>query len=396
MAFFKWRNTPDLETRHVSHLDMVNAAILEQGRAGTDNLAAVFRSVSMLSDMVSSLPIFAVDPVSGLRLDETPAILRTPDPSKTRHDFMNEVMSSLLYRGNCYLFVPAVDRSGNAIAFMVIPPDEVTVTETANRQGVIYEWVDRDITLVPDRNLIHIRLSGRPRSIVGMGPIEAARVGLEGYQNLERYARDYFRDNANPNGVLSSPGTIDTKEADALKKQWNEAHRGKREIAVLGGGIEFTPLSFSPEDSQFLQTREFEVSDVARLFGIPAPLLGASSGDSLTYATTESVVRWLLVTTLNPTYLERIEQAMSRMLPRTQIANFDTRALLRADTQARFASHKLAIESGFMTPNEVRQLERLEPRVDGDGLVFVNRGNLAQGFGEPSESGNVDLEATSE
>jgi len=379
---------PQLEERH-GFLETVNAEILKQGGLLVpESLPAVFRATQMLSDMVAQLPLVAVDRVTGLELADQPAILKRPDPSKTRHDFLSELMSSLLYRGNAYLYSPAVDRTGNSLAFMVIPPDDVTVTENAERTGIVYEWTAKNIALVPGRNLVHIRLGSRPGQVVGLSPITAARLSLEGFEALERYSRDYFNDNANPSGVLSTPGTLEKKEADRLKAQWNESHRSKRDVAILSGGLEFKPLMFSPEDSQFLQTREFEVGDVARLFGIPAPLLGASAGDSLTYATTESVVRWLLVTTLNPTYLERIEQALSIMLPRTWKANFDTQTLLRADTQARFTAHETAINAGFMTPNEVRKIERLGPKEGGDDLARSPQ-NSIRGFAEPAESGGA-------
>ena len=278
---------------------------------------------------------------------------------------------------------------------MVIPPDEVSVTESPDRRTLRYDWTQRNVDLALGGNLIHIRLQGRPGSIVGLAPITAARMVIEGFQSLEEYARDYFANSANPTGTLSTPSVIDKAESVALKQQWNDSHRGKRDVAILSGGIEFKPLMFSPEDSQFIQTREWSASDVSRLFGIPAPLLGVSSGDSLTYATTESVVRWLLVTTLAPTYLERIEQSMTLMLPRTQEASFDTRKLLRADTQARFSAHQTALEAGFMTPNEVRELERLEGLEGGDELTFNRRGDIAQGFGEGSESGSADREESS-
>lgn len=367
---FKW-SEPPLEIRHVSHLDQVNAEILRQG-VGTSsavNLPAAYRSVQMLADMTASMPIISLDPKTGLQNEgDTPSILRTPDPNETRHQFLHKIMTSLLFRGNAYLYVPATDRNGNAIAFMVINPDDVTVTEDKLRTTVLYEWTAKNIRLIPGVNFVHIPINIYPGEVVGIGPIQAARRTLAGYENLERFARDYFADNANPTGVLVTPAPLDKPEATLLKEQWNESQRGKRDVAILSGGIEFKPLMFTPEDSQFIQTREFEVGDVARLFGIPGPLLGATTGDSLTYATTESVVRWLLVTTLRPTFLERIEQSLSTMLPRNVDAFFVADSLLRADTQARFTAYQIALEAGFMTPNEVRQRETLDPKIGGDEL----------------------------
>ena len=393
---FKWSVESDLEIRHTSHLEQVNAEILEQGIGvrGAVTLPAAYRCIQMLADMTASMPIISLDPKTNLRNEgDTPNILIKPDPNETRHTFLHKVMTSLLFRGNAYLYVPARDRNGNAMAFMVINPDDVTVTENLDRTRTIYEWTPKNIELVPGVNLVHIPINLYPGEVVGLSPVSAARRTLDGYQNLERFARDYFADNANPTGTLVTPAPLDKDEAKLLKKQWNDSHRGKRDVAILSGGIEFKPLMFSPEDSQFIQTREFEVGDVARLFGIPGPLLGATTGDSLTYATTESVVRWLLVTTLRPSYLERIEQSLSTMLPRTVDAFFVADSILRADTQARFTSYQIALDAGFMTPNEVRQLETLDPKEGGDELDRTTEasgsGPEDQVFGSERDRGTV-------
>jgi len=374
-----WFRKNKLEIRH-SLLETVNASILEQGIGvrGPTALPSVYRSIQMISDMTASMPMIALDTETGLRREgRTPSILKKPDPNETLHTWLHKVMTSLLFRGNAYLYVPSTDRAGNAIAFMVIPPDDVTVTEDKDRTKVLYEWVPKNLELIPGFNLVHIPLNLYPGEIIGLSPISAARRVLQGFQNLEAFAQDYFLESAIPTGTLTTPGPIDKPEADRLKAQWKDAQRSRRDVAVLSGGIEFKPVMLSQEDSQFIQTREFEVGDVARLFGIPGPLLGANVGDSLTYATTESVVRWLLVTTLRPSYLERIEQAISTMLPRNMDAFFVADSLLRADTQARFSAYSTALEAGFMTPNEIRQIEQLDPVEGGDELGRATRGEPA-------------------
>ncbi len=352
---------------HWNHLaQVVVDDQLTGGTGAMTGIPAVYRAVQMTVDLVASLPLRALrhDIEVTLPHSETPSVLIKPDPSITYHQFVAQLMSSLVMRGNAYLLISALDRYDHALAYRVLDPDDVTVWEDTESGDPRYRV--GNVELVRGRDIVHIPLNAWPGSVVGVGPLTAARLSMQGAWALEEYARKFFTDAAVPSGLLMVPSELSSSEAASLKAQWIASHSGKREPAVLSGGIEFKPLTLSPEDSQFVETREFAVADIARLFGIPGALLGTSTGDSLTYSTTESLLNWWIATTIRPTYLERIEQAFSELLPRTLDCRFDTRYLLRADTQTRFDAYATAIAAGVMTVNEARAFETLPPLPGGD------------------------------
>lgn len=347
------------ERRHVTVTvnDVFDAMVEEQGRPRS-GLPAVYRATSMTADLVASLPIRTVRVDTGVDSRDPLPVLDRPDPDITRHEFLTAAMLSALHTGDLFLYVTARDRYGHALAYRVLNPHDVSVRRGDDGRPV---YTHAGVTLARDLDIVHVAWNRAPGELTGRGPIEAARRSLDALDRMEDYAARFYADSATPSGVLEVPGQLSGDEAADLKAQWVAQHRGKREPAVLSGGVTFEPINVTPEDAQFIETRQYAVADVARLFGMPGPLLGASLGDSLTYATTESILRWWITTTIQPTYLERLEQALTTQMPRTVEARFDTRQLLRADTQARYTAYETALRSGWLTAGEVRQWEGLDP-----------------------------------
>jgi HK97 family phage portal protein len=212
-----------------------------------------------------------------------------------------------------------------------------------------------------DQDIIHIPMFLLPGQAEGRGPITAARETLTGAKAEQQLATTLAADYSAPRGVIEADARLTKDEADAILDGWEASHQGRGRLAVMGGGARFAPLGMKPIDMEFIEARKFSVQEVARLFGVPGIFLATDSGSSLTYATTESLFRMFVTSTLRPTYLERIEQAYSRLLPKGQIARFDTSELLGADMTARYAAYTQALDAGWMTPDEIRAREGLSP-----------------------------------
>jgi HK97 family phage portal protein len=167
--------------------------------------------------------------------------------------------------------------------------------------------------------------------------------------------------------VLEAPNKLTQPEADRLRQQWDQAHAGKRGTAVLEGGIVYKPVMMSNSDAQLLESRKFYATDIARAYGIPAPLLGLPMGEgsSLTYANLADIKSQFAQFAVQPV-TDSIEAEFSRLLSSTQECLFSFASLLRSDIKTRYEVYTQALEAGILTLNEVRELEGLPAVPDGD------------------------------
>jgi HK97 family phage portal protein len=160
--------------------------------------------------------------------------------------------------------------------------------------------------------------------------------------------------------VLTSDQRIDQADADRLKARWLQKHKGKRDIAVLGSGARFQPITINPDEAQFIQTQKFSVATICRFYGVPPEMMAGETAGHEAYTSPEMRGTDFLTFTLRP-WLARIERAVSGLLPSTQTAKFNAGGFVRATLRDRYEAHRIAIEAGFLTVNEVRELEDRPP-----------------------------------
>jgi HK97 family phage portal protein len=227
--------------------------------------------------------------------------------------------------------------------------------------------------------VVHIRALTTD-GLVGLSPVQQCRVALGLSQQLAEHAASFMANGAMPGGLLRldhfgvpAPGVARPEgeaqggDLEALRDAWSAQHAGVRNahrIAVVSGEVSFTPLSMPMEDAQFLEQRKLSAVEVARVFRVPPHIIGASSGDSLTYSTVESQALDFVKFSLRP-WLVAIEQAFSAdrdLFPPGAYCEFLVDALLRADSKTRAEVYTAALDpiSGWMTRAEVRRLENLE------------------------------------
>jgi len=317
-------------------------------------LDAIYRAVQLLQTAASQL---TMDVWRGPARIATPSWVATPDPWSHGPAFLDETVSSLALRGNAYWRVQRAP-DGGIFALEVLDPTDVMIEVPASGPNVYHVG---GAGLLP-RDIAHLALLRRPgrRTPYGLGPIQACRETVTGAARIRQWADQWLDQASIPNGVLTSDQPLTTADATTLKNRFLASVKATEPV-VLGQGTTYKPLLLTPNEMQWLDTQNFNVVAIARLFGIPPRLmLAAIEGTSQTYANQSqeelSFVRWTVMA-----YLREIEAAVTWLLPRSQTARFNLDAILRADTKTRYESHQIGITAGFLTVPEVRTIEGLPP-----------------------------------
>ncbi|MHA6509518.1 phage portal protein [Tessaracoccus sp. Y1736] len=316
-------------------------------------LSAVWSCVRLLADTISTLPL---DVYRDGKPITTPPLLVEPAAGQPRHDWLYSVMVSLLLRGNAFGLITA--RSGATLLpsqIELVDPDKVQIARvdgvtTYRIAGVAFDAED----------VWHCRAYPVAGQVAGLSPVEYARQSIGLGIAAEKFGAQFFGGGSIPSGVLQADVNLTPDAAESIGARWRSLHEGRHRVAVLSKGLSFQPISVVPEESQFIETQRFSVSQIARIFGVPAEMIGGDSGGSLTYSNTEARALDFMRYSVAP-WLVRLEASLSKLLPRAHYVKFNPDALLRATTSERYAAHKIALDSGFLTIDEVRALENLPP-----------------------------------
>ena len=318
-------------------------------------IPALYRCVNLIADSIGSLPLVAYR--QGDRVRPQPAILTMPDRTMTRMDMIASTVMSLLIDGNAYWLLGDRDELGYPRQAVLLAPDAVNIRTAQNGATIAYQVAGQ---VYQPEDVLHIRGLTFPGSVKGMSVIEHHRrtlgIGIAG----EDCASELYNAGGLPVGVLEVDADITREEADALKAGWIANNGGRnRTPAVLANGIAYKPLSFSASDLELIDARRYSAQQICTLFGVPPHMVGvAMYGTSMTYSNvTQDSIQFVRYT-LRP-WLSRVEQALSMLLPRGQDARFILDDMLRADTATRYSAYEVGIRAGFLTAEEVRNMEDL-------------------------------------
>lgn len=363
-------------------------------------MTAVYCCVRILSEAVASLPLQfyrytddggkekAVEhPLYFLLHDE-------PNPEMTSFIFRETLMTHLLLWGNAYSQIIR-NGKGEVVALYPLMPDrmkvdrdehgrlyyEYTVYDTDDvdgRKGT--DKVGRTVRLQP-HDVLHIPGLGFD-GLVGYSPIAMAKNAIGLAIATEEYGSKFFANGAAPSGVLEHPGTI--KDPSKVRESWQATFGGSgnaNKIAVLEEGMKYTPISISPEQAQFLETRKFQIDEIARIFRVPPHMIGDLEKSSFNNIEQQSLE--FVKYTLDP-WVSRWEQAMVRALltpeeKKKYFFKFNVDGLLRGDYQSRMNGYATARQNGWMSANDIRELENLDriPAEQGGDLYLIN-GNMTK------------------
>jgi HK97 family phage portal protein len=317
-------------------------------------LAGVYRAVSIISTAVSQLELGVWRNGEELPLKSTDLIVR-PDIDLSLPAFLEQTTNSLAINGNAYWLLNKSGPTADVKNISVMNPLN-TFIEHEDGKTYFREGTKR----FPEWRVKHLMLTRLPGYELGVGPIQACQNELRGAIDLRNYADQWFTEAAIPNGILKTDQTLTPELADAYRTRWNETAQGGRGIQVLGSGLTYTPIYLSPADAQFLESQAFSQTQIARMFGVPAIYMMTDPGNSSTYSNQEQVDSAFIRYTLQK-YFTEVETAFSDLLPRGQNARFKTDGLLRADFKTRSDVYSAAITAGWLTVDEVRQREGLQP-----------------------------------
>lgn len=329
------------------------------------SIAAVYRSLAVYSDLIGTMPVQRFRGETE-RLDLPPFVVHPAGAEVGWTDEIGQILWSLLLRGNAYGVPTSYDASGFPASFVVLDPNLVA-TDYDERGLPTYRYRSDGLDLLwinpGPLELLHLRWQRPPGALRGVGILDAN--AYPGGTLSGAWAANYFASemmaNPSPPAVLTHPMRLNEKQAGDLQTQWATSVGRSRSVpAVLSGGITYAPLALSARDAQLMETRKWNATDIATMFGLPPYMVGGSTGDSLTYATVEGEMIRLWTTSLMPMAV-RLERGFSAWIPRGQRLRFVPDVLLRSQTLDRYQAHKIALEAGFETVDEVRDLENRPP-----------------------------------
>lgn len=377
-------------------------------------MTAVYACVRILSESIAGLPLHLYryepdgsktkameNPLYGLLHDE-------PNPEMTSFIFRETLMTHLLLWGNAYAQIIR-NGKGEAVALYPLMPDRMEVGRDDN--GNLYYSYTRSsddkenksstVVLSPSE-VLHIPGLGFD-GLVGYSPIAMAKNAIGMAIACEEYGAKFYANGAAPGGVLEHPGTI--KDPQRIRDSWNSIYQGSgnaHRIAVLEEGMKYTPISISPNEAQFLETRKFQIDEIARIFRVPPHMVGDLEKSSFSNIEQQSLE--FVKYTLSP-WIARWEASLRKCLfteeqKKEYFFRFNVDGLLRGDYASRMNGYAVGLQNGFMSVNDIRELENMDriPAEEGGDLHLVNGTmtplkNAGAAYGEQPED---DKENTDE
>lgn len=351
---------------------------------------AVYACVRILAEAIASLPLHVYEyqddggkklvhdhPLYYLLHDE-------PNPEMTSFVFRETLMSHLLIWGNAYAQIIR-DGAGRVLGLYPLLPDKMDVQR--DDRGNIYYVYSRNSDENPmfkeygniklkAEDVLHIPGLGFD-GLIGYSPIAMAKNAVGMTLACEEYGASFFANGANPGGVLEHPGVL--KDPSKVRESWNSVYRGvnnAHKIAVLEEGMKYQQIGIPPEEAQFLETRKFQINEIARLYRIPPHMVGDL--DKSSFSNIEQQSLEFVKYTLDP-WVIRWEQSLQRslLLPGEKGKYFiklNVDGLLRGDYQSRMNGYAVGRQNGWFSANDIREMENMNPIPDEEGgnLYLVN------------------------
>jgi HK97 family phage portal protein len=346
-------------------------------------IGTVYACVRLIADTIASLPVDSYIRQDGVRLQyrPRPVWLDSPDIGVTKDDHFQQVLVSLLLNGNSFTRIIR-DEEGEVLALSVLNPQFTEVRRDANgRLFYVYSARDR----IEDVDMIHVKDLCLPGELRGKSRIDLVKENLGLARALEEFAARFFGQGSQTSGIIQFPGNLSREQAKNLVDAFEDGHKGLRRShrpGILFGGATFEKTGVNPNESQFIESRQFAVEEIARIFRVPPSMIGVTTPGAQSYASVEANQLHFLQHSLAP-YLSKIESEYSVLLAGRAFIRFTVAGLLRGDIAARNASYAQGLNNGYMSVNDVRRLEDMSPITGGDVYrvpltnIDINAANLA-------------------
>lgn len=354
------------------------------GVAVTENNAlystAVYACVRIISETVASLPLPVYRRLQGGGKE------RAPDHAlyTVLHDIANEEMTSFTLRevmmshvllwGNAYAEIERNGR-GEVVALWPLRPDKTTPQRNASKKIEYKTEIDGQVFILPAKKVLHLYGLGFD-GLIGYSPIKLAREAIGLGMATEEFGARFFSNGAHPSGIIEYPGKLKDTALEQFKQSVQQAYGGlskSHRMMVLEEGLKYHQVGIPPEDAQFLETRKFQIAEIARFFRVPLHMIGEldrATNNNIEHQSIEFVVH-----TIRP-WLVRIEQAMAMKLflpteRKTYFSEFLVDGLLRGDLKSRYEAYQIARQNGWLSADDIRELENMNPLPNGQGKIYL-------------------------
>lgn len=365
----------------------------QQSNSGVDvdeesalKISTVYACVKVISETIASLPLNLLKELTNGDSEKAKqhplyTILKdVPNSEMSSFTFREMLMTNLLLWGNAYALIKR-NKNGEITELYPLKSKNMVVERDMTTNAIKYTYTNnRGITKTySPKQIFHIPAFSFD-GIIGVSPITYAREAMGLALATEEFGARFFGNGARPGGVLEHPGVL--KDPEKLRESWNKVYQGtanSHKVAVLEEGMKYHEIGMSPEDSQFLQTRSFQIAEICRIFRVPPHMVGDLSRSTFSNIEHQSID--FVVHTIRP-WLVRWEQAIARALLNEEertiyYAKFNVDGLMRGDFVTRMNGYAIARQNGWMSANEIRALENMNkiPADQGGDLYLLN-GNM--------------------
>jgi HK97 family phage portal protein len=363
MAWWPWRrNFPTSAPPDV----LIAEAVAQRLRnVDVEKLPTVVAGRKLIADTLAMMPMVAVEEATGRRITPTPSVLRRPDPAEPRRATLEQLTNSMtaVDGGTAWLRIYKMGADGWPLAVRYLDHRRVSVQLTADQSEIATVFLDG---VEVNRNAVQWIPATLDPGPLGRSPLTDVQETLELMIAVLDWSASYYQDGGPVPYALRNPVQLGDVKSKEFLEQWIEARRLRRP-ALLSGQWSLESFNLpSAVDAMLIEALNYLDAAAGRALLIPPSLLNVTSQSALTYATVVDELRRWLILGLYPGYLARLEAGFSDLLPRGQIALFDTSNLLRMDLAARITTWATSIAAGIHTPAEVRALEGLPVTPDPD------------------------------
>jgi len=374
------RRAEDVSWQALSALSPTGSAVTART---AENLSTVLACTSAISTAIASLPAWVYRRADrGREIVAAHPIMRLihggPNAHQTWPDFLEWLLASTLLRGNGLAEIVA-DARGMVTELVPIPWEFVSVQILPSGR-LVYDIVEttamgggtgRTRRLLQGE-VLHLR-DRSDDGLVGRSRLHRAGAVVQAGLGVQKFAEALYANGINPSGVLEIDGRMQEEQFENLQRQFKAAFSGSDNASkamILEHGMKWKQVSVSPEDAELLASRRFSTEELARLFNVPPPIIGDLSHG--TFTNSETAGRWFAQHTLTP-WIRKIESEIARSVfseadRADHELELDLSGFLRGDPETRWKSHQIAVATGILAPNEVREIEGWNPIEGGDDL----------------------------
>ena len=353
--------------------------------------SAVFSCVGLLAESIAQLPLKVYKMVDGKRCEDRThwvydLLVHRPCSWLTSFNWRELAMMCLCLRGDFYAY-KVRDSQGRVRELLPLLPGAISVRQLTNWElEYRINLLDGTSKTVSPSEIFHVMYRSLD-GVRGLSPIACERQTIGLALSAQEHGASTFANGARPGGVLSIPSVLSQEAYERLKANWQSAYSGENagSTAILEQGTEFKALSMTNADAQYLEIRRFQVEEIARIFGIPLFMIQSTEKTTSWGSGIEQMSMGYVRYTLLP-WIRRWEGAIWRDLlseddPDIQV-KFNVEGLQRGALQSRFDAYQKGINMGIYSPNEVRELEDMNPREGGDIYLTPMNMNIQERDGE--------------